>query len=675
MDQEVTMVNRHNNKYGSFDYLSKPVSDNIKKIITILEEQSIFYDIYYGYPIVDENDHKDYVKGFVITYSGIIILFEHIEEEDIFASCLLNHLSVDSSLFKISKEYGKYVKTFNIISGEDNVFLDLVGSSQLFTEEEVLKINRAIQKAYNLTSADDRKITSFETLGAQLKMRNSYIGSYDSTQFNMVHSPITSHQRIRGLAGSGKTILMLKKLAFLHYTNPDLNLAFVFYTTSLRSSMVKQFEAFYRDYDRYGKPNMNKVNIFHAWGGKRKGFYSDLCDRTDNEFKNYGEAKRQAPSGQDPFEFVCSELLVALDSSSYSGTYDYIFIDEAQDFGLKFYKLCLKSLKKKGDITEDSSFLVYAYDELQSLRDEVKIPSKQEIFGKSECIDINLTRSYRATVEILTTAHAIGLGIYREVSPGEHPLVNYVNEQNFIDMGYENVYESFEPGRPVCLFRNEEKSGVAIPEPKEFENEDEEYLHVSKMILDMIQNEDVLANDIMIIDLDDNYLTRDHERFSNIFYKEMYSRPEFNPDITIKLMNSKTPDKISIPNALTYTSVYRAKGNEANLVILVNCNSVPLSTRNSLNRNKLFTAMTRSKWQVWLFGKNIDNFKSEVKQVRDKDYKLEFISPTDEELRTIKVLSSDEEKIDSKAVSVEEMLKDLPEDIIRSLIEKRFGKG
>ena len=31
MDQEVTMVNRHNNKYGSFDYLSKPVSDNIKK--------------------------------------------------------------------------------------------------------------------------------------------------------------------------------------------------------------------------------------------------------------------------------------------------------------------------------------------------------------------------------------------------------------------------------------------------------------------------------------------------------------------------------------------------------------------------------------------------------------------------------------------------------------------
>ena len=54
------------------------------------------------------------------------------------------------------------------------------------------------------------------TMGAKIKERNTYIGNYDSTQFNMVHSPLNSHQRIRGLAGSGKTILMLKKLAFLH---------------------------------------------------------------------------------------------------------------------------------------------------------------------------------------------------------------------------------------------------------------------------------------------------------------------------------------------------------------------------------------------------------------------------------------------------------------------------
>lgn len=666
------------NKFGSLDYLSQPVSHNIQNLINHMESDDIPFDIYYGYPIIDEQDHKDYVKGFIITQKGIIILFEHSEEEDVFASCLLNHLSTDSSLFKISRDYNRYIKSFNIMQGNFPQFKDLINTQKVFDDTDILKINRAIQKAYNLTSKDDRILSSQTTLGAELKKRNSYIGSYDSTQFNMVHSPIRSHQRIRGLAGSGKTILMLKKLAFLHYNNPKLNLAFVFYTTSLKSSMLKQFEAFYRDYDRYGKPDMSKVNIFHGWGGKRKGFYSDLCEKTNNEFKNFGEAKSQAPFGKEPFEFVCSELRDNLNKSDYSGTYDYIFIDEAQDFGINFYKLCLTALKKQEESIltgETSGFLIYAYDELQSLRDEVKIPSKSEIFGPMDCKDINLTTSYRATVEILTTAHAIGLGIYREVESDEHPLVNYVNEQNFIDMGYKNEYDSFAPGEPVSLYRTEEKSGVPIPEPIGFDDEDDQYTAVSNMILDLIEKEDVLPSDIMIIDLDDSYLTRDHGRFTDIFYSQFSSRDNITQDIRVRLMNSKTPDRIATADSLVYTSVYRAKGNEANLVILVNCNSVPLSSRNSLNRNKLFTAMTRSKWKVWLYGKNVNNFKSEIDSVSDVDYKLMFTSPTSEERQTIKMLGASEELIDNKAASLEEMLKTLPEEVIKNLVSKHLGKG
>ena len=86
----------------------------------------------------------------------------------------------------------------------------------VFDGEDIKKINRSLQVAFNLTSEDDRQVTSMSTMGAKIKERNTYIGNYDSTQFNMVHSPLNSHQRIRGLAGSGKTILMLKKLAFLH---------------------------------------------------------------------------------------------------------------------------------------------------------------------------------------------------------------------------------------------------------------------------------------------------------------------------------------------------------------------------------------------------------------------------------------------------------------------------
>mgnify|MGYP003294937719 FL=1 len=89
------------------------------------------------------------------------------------------------------------------------------------------------------------------------------------------------------------------------------------------------------------------------------------------------------------------------------GLYDYVFIDEAQDFTLPFYKLALKSLKPTGK-------LVYAYDELQSLNTDNKMPSKYSIFGRKKCEDINLSVCYRTPKEILVTAHALGLGVYKK---------------------------------------------------------------------------------------------------------------------------------------------------------------------------------------------------------------------------------------------------------------------
>lgn len=663
-------------KFGSLKYISLHAAEKIELLIQKLDALDISYDIYYGYPIIDESGHKEHVKGFIITRCGVLILYEHEEEKDIFASCFLNHITSDSSLMKISRNFDKYIRFVNLsIINEDmseSLFL-----MDVFSDEEILKINRAIQKSYNLTKEDHREILHQNSLGAQIKKRNTFIGKYDSTQFNMVHTPIESHQRIRGLAGSGKTILMLKKLAFLHYNNPDLNLAFVFYTISLKSSLIKQFESFYRDYDRYGEPDMSKINIIHAWGGNTKGFYSVLCDKNNFKRKTFNEAKELSENLMDPFEFICKELNEYLKSTKFDGLYDYIFVDEAQDFGINFFHLCLSSLKTKTDgvlNTKKSGFLIYAYDELQSLKEETSIPSKIEIFGNEEkCKDINLKRSYRTTVEVLTTAHAIGLGIYRDVENEENPLVNYVEESNFLDMGYKNKYGDFSKGSLVCLYRDEEKSDILIPEPVEFENEKAQYEYLSDMIIKFVNSEDVLPSDIMIIDLDERYLQKNHKNFSNIFY-EKSSCNQYNNNIRVRLMDKTMPNRTTIKNELIFTSIFRAKGNEANLVIIINCNSVPLSSRNSLNRNKIFTAMTRSKWLVWLLGQNMNDFKSEVQKVRSNNYMLEYKSPTDEELKKIKLLSAKEKKIDTTTTNIEKMLDNLPEDVIKKLLAKHINK-
>ena len=109
-------------------------------------------------------------------------------------------------------------------------------------------------------------------------------------------------------------------------------MAFVFYTTSLKQDVEKKFKDFYKDYDRYGTPDMSKVSIFHSWGGgRRRGFYSDLCERYDKNPLTYADAKTQA-TYVDPFEYVCSDLIEYIHQEKKSGIYDFVFVDEAQDY-------------------------------------------------------------------------------------------------------------------------------------------------------------------------------------------------------------------------------------------------------------------------------------------------------------------------------------------------------
>ena len=62
-------------KFGSIEFLSVQVARKVESIIHYLEESGEYFNIYYGYPIIDENDEKEYVKGIIITKKKIIILY------------------------------------------------------------------------------------------------------------------------------------------------------------------------------------------------------------------------------------------------------------------------------------------------------------------------------------------------------------------------------------------------------------------------------------------------------------------------------------------------------------------------------------------------------------------------------------------------------------------------
>jgi superfamily I DNA and RNA helicase len=650
-------------KYGSFTDLSNKTEESINELIKKLDEKQIVYNIYYGYPVIDEKQNKDYVKGIIISAKGIFVLYENEREQDAFASRVVQLISQDMELFSAIRKID-YLKEMDL--NNTQAIIDIYEDSvDIFDTAIVEKANRAIQTAYGLSKYDDRSITNPNTLGAKIKSRNTFIGTFDEDQFNMIHSYDTNNLRIRGLAGSGKTILLVKKMAYLHYKFPDKNLAFVFYTVSLKQYIFDLFKKYYKDYDRYGEPNLNKIQISHGWGSNyRKGFYSEVCNKVGNVPKNFNDAREKKGSDEDAFEFVCKDLLEFINTSiTPTQFYDYIFVDEAQDFKLNFFRLARKSLTSSGK-------LIYAYDELQSLNDEKPMPTKTEIFGDEECIDINLTTSYRAPVEILTTAHALGLGMYREVSEGEIPFVNILRDKEvWIDIGYHVEEGRLEYGERVVLTRKEKKlADKKLITTAHYDNEEQQYKELSEIIINLLKNEDIIPEDILIIDLSYK-LSDNHSKFRMIFNKHAREAELFLPgsdrlSATINLVNKDNPTRMKVENAIPYTTIFRAKGNEANLVFIVNGDS--LEMLKSISRNKIFTAMTRARYSVWLMGmKQIKSFEKEIQEVERKNYVLDFTYPTVTEMEKIKTYgeleSVNERKMSNVVNEISELSKANPE--------------
>lgn len=140
--------------------------------------------------------------------------------------------------------------------------------------------------------------------------------------------------RVRGLAGSGKTILLVKKMAYMHFKDPDKDIAYIFYTKSLKQTIDNFFLKFYKEFDTSyaSKPNMEKIHIMHGWGAsKNPGLYSTICSKLEYPVEQYS-------TGND-LNKVCTSLLEKIIKDKREDEihiYDYILIDEAQDFSLSF---------------------------------------------------------------------------------------------------------------------------------------------------------------------------------------------------------------------------------------------------------------------------------------------------------------------------------------------------
>jgi superfamily I DNA and RNA helicase len=521
-----------------------------------------------------------------------------------------------------------------------------LNSQQWEHSEYFESLNSVIQAITSIRKRKQRIYVQQEnSRGAKLLKLEDSIANLDRNQSAAVIETVEGVQRIRGLAGSGKTIVLALKVAYLHAKHPDWNIGITFNTRSLKGQFKQLINTFTIEHTSE-EPDWEKVKIIHAWGSPSvEGIYYEVCKKHNIEYRDLATARKLANTYGQEFDIVCEEALNKIEK--FEQYYDAILIDEAQDFSRHFLRLCYEILK-------EPKRLVYGYDELQNLNKKT-MDSPEGTFGEDAHgkprvqlqnipgepkQDIILEKCYRNSRPILTSAHALGFGIYR--NEGLIQMFEYAGLWR--DIGYEVEAGSLEDGKPVNLARTSNTSPRFLESHspledliifKSLDNNREQIAWLVNQIEKNIKEDELKCDDIMVIH--SNPLTTRSavgEARSLLFERGINSN----------LAGVTTsPDDFFSEESITFTSINRAKGNEAAMIYVINaqeCFSVPELAR---KRNILFTAMTRSK--AWLrvlgYGEDMKGLVEEFERVRLENFVLKFTYPSEEERRRMNLINRD----------------------------------
>jgi len=461
------------------------------------------------------------------------------------------------------------------------------------------------------------------------------IYNFDATQRSVALTAIQGPQRIRGLAGTGKTVILAMKAALAHIENPSAKILITYYTRSLRDIIERLITRFHRHFAEVD-PNWDNVHVRHGWGRQNlPGVYRDTCIREGVSPKSYNEVSNVS----DPFGTVCRDLV---DRGVVAPYYDVILVDEGQDFPDGFYQMCF--YLAKGD--RDRKQIIWAYDELQNVFD-VKVREPEQLFGNdtdgkprisltrslpggTETNDFVLQRSYRNQRDVLILAHAVGFGIYGEI------VQMLENAKHWEDVGYDVVSGTFTSGSQNVVERPLVNSPSILETPADvplikghaattFDDEIQAAVAEVRSFLD----KGIHPHQILVVSLDDRTAR-------SYFTKIADSLLAFGIPCNNILIDKYSEPPFRIDGKVTLSTVYRAKGNEAAVVIVVGADAASLKTRTG--RNKLFVAFTRTKGWLRVFGmanKTFSQLASEINTAVANSPRLSFTMPNMSQLNTI----------------------------------------
>ncbi|MDE0699779.1 MAG: ATP-binding domain-containing protein [Acidimicrobiaceae bacterium] len=631
--------------------------------------------VYLGYPVLATADERVEVDALLVSQAHGLVAFlladslpdsdevwaEVVSEQDRLFAILESHLSRHEGL-RLGRRVAVTPNTATVFANEPIVrkpngaegfygametVPDWVAGLEPISEELEINLQAALQRVATIKPAKKRgSVTKDDSLGAILKEIESGIANLDRWQKAAAIESPEGPQRIRGLAGSGKTVVLALKAAYWHSQHPDWHIALTFHSRSLYQQIADLVTRFTFEHTN-DTPDESRLRIVHTWGSSAQvGVYSLMAAALGEPARNWSYARGKY--GMDEaFAGICRELLNAAHTHEVQPIFDAVLIDEAQDLPPEFFQLVYLFAKHPKRI-------VWGYDELQRLS-EAAMPTTDELFGngpEGESLisldatdgeprrDIVLPVCYRNTPWALATAHSLGVGVYRQEGLLQHPDEPTL----WRDVGYNVVRGRLAPGSPVTLERSRDSYPSYFPEllsesdavaVRCFSTRDEQDAWIANEIKCNL-NEDELEPDDILIVLPDTY--RAKSRAPHLM--KQLSRLGIQSHLVG--VNSSV-DEVFKPGSVAIAHIYRAKGNEAPMVYAADSQHAAGQFNAVTRRNSLFTAITRSRAWVRItgWGEEMDPIRREVEAVVRENHQLRFTIPTESELANLRHLHRD----------------------------------
>ncbi len=405
---------------------------------------------------------------------------------------------------------------------------------------------------------------------------------------------------IQGLSGTGKTELLLHKLKELYTATDDSKIFFTCHNIALANTLKDRIPEFFNFMKVEKQIEWNKrLFVDRAWGSERdknSGLYSYICDFYGIQFRRYGWTVNYQKIFSEALEFIDN-----IDKEEFEYAFDYILIDERQDFPKVLFDLCEKVARHK---------VYVAGDVFQDIFDNA---NEEELE-----VDVILNKCYRTDPRTLMFSHAIGMGLFEDIK------YNWLTDKQWEAIGYSIIRTNSD----VCFYRDPirrfeelEIDNVQSMFIEEYKNKDQVIDIINKIIKD---NPSATPDDFAIIMLDNNKAIYNY--IDDLGYKVL---EKLNWEI-----NRAFDTKSKKTETLFVSNKNNVKGLEFPFVICI-----ASKIQNSYSfRNSLYTMLTRSFIQSYLLVKDTQGLDVHRKglDIINNEKCIKSVEPSDKEKQQIR---------------------------------------